>query len=191
MSAHELLGGLATLLGVGSCSIYLWQILLRQIKPHIFSWFIWGVVGLIGFAAQYAAHAGPGAWTVGVSSIFCLIITVAGLFYGEKSITRSDWACLIFALTAIPAWMATRNPLWAVVIVSAIDATGFYPTFRKSWIKPREESVPTFVLYTFQMFFALTALDTVNVTTALYPATIFVLNMALVFTLLNRRRALT
>src|SRR3954471_17103449 len=103
MPSHEFLGGLATLLGIGSCSIYLWQVLKRKIKPHIFSWFIWGVVEVIGFAAQYAAKAGPGAWTVGVSSIFCLIIAAAGLVHGEKSITRSDWTCLIFALSAIPA----------------------------------------------------------------------------------------
>ncbi len=179
MSAKEIIGGLAVVVGVTSQFLYLWQVFRRTIKPHIFSWFIWGVLGLIGFAAQYASNAGPGSWAIGVSSSICFVIAAAGFFYGEKSITRSDWACFIFSLSAIPVWMATKNPLWAVVIVSTIDAAAFYPTFRQSWMTPHEEGMIAFLLYGLQMVLSLFALESFTLTTALYPAVILVMNVAL------------
>src|SRR4051794_15323690 len=113
MSANEILGALATILGLISCGIYLWQVFRRTIRPHIFSWIIWSLLAFIGFTAQRVAHAGPGSWTTGFSAFGCFMVAALGLFYGEKSITRSDWTCFIFALFAIPAWIATHNPLWA------------------------------------------------------------------------------
>ncbi len=190
MLGKEIIGGLATLLGTGSCLIYLWQIFKRTTKPHVFSWFIWGILSLIGFLAQYAAKAGPGSWAVGASSLFCFVVAFTGLFYGEKAITRGDWVCFIFSLSSIPVWLATSNPLWAVVIVSAIDAVAFYPTVRKSWFSPQEEGMTTFFIYGLQMFLALAALESYTLTTVLYPATIFVLNMGLTFMLFYRRRIL-
>ena len=178
------------MLGIGSCTLYLWQVFHRTIKPHVFSWIIWGTIGLIGFAAQYVGKAGPGCWAIGASSILCFVIAGTGFFYGEKSVTRSDWACFIVSLSAIPVWLATSNPLWAVVIVSAIDAVAFYPTFRKSWMNPHEEGMMAFLLYGLQMLLSIIALENFTLTTALYPATIFVLNIALTLTLLYRRRAL-
>lgn len=184
------MGGLAVAVGVISQLLYLWQIFHRTVKPHIFSWFIWGVLGLTGFAAQYASNAGPGSWAIGVSGSICFVIAAVGFFYGEKSITRSDWVCFIFSLSAIPAWMATSNPLWAVVIVSTIDAAAFFPTFRKSWMTPHEEGMIAFFLYGLQMVLSLLALESFTLTTALYPAVILVMNASLTLTLLCRRRIL-
>ena len=190
MSPKEIIGGLAVMVGMIAQGLYLWHIFRRTIKPHIFSWVIWGLLGLIGFAAQVAANAGPGCWAMGVSSALCLVIASAGLFYGEKSITRGDWICFILLLSAIPAWMATNNPLWAVIIVSAIDTGAFYPTFRKSWMAPHQESAASFLLYALQTFLSLGALENFTWTTALYPATILTMNIILTSTLLYRRRLL-
>ena len=190
MSPKEIIGGLAVMVGMIAQGLYLWHIFRRTIKPHIFSWVIWGLLGLIGFAAQVAANAGPGCWAMGVSSALCLVIASAGLFYGEKSITRGDWICFILLLSAIPAWMATNNPLWAVIIVSAIDTGAFYPTFRKSWMAPHQESAASFLLYALQTLLSLAALESFTWTTALYPATILTMNIILTSTLFCRRRLL-
>ena len=178
------------MLSLGSGAIYLWQIYCRTIKPHVFSWVIWGTLSVISFAAQCSDKGGPGSWAMGVSALLCFVIAGAGFFYGEKSITRGDWACFIFSLMAIPVWLATSNPLWAVVIVSVIDAVAFYPTYRKSWMSPHEEGITVFSIYALQMFLSVVALDNLTLTTALYPAAVFVLDISLVLTLLYRRRIL-
>jgi uncharacterized membrane protein YidH (DUF202 family) len=190
MLEKEIIGGLAAVLGVAGYGIYMWQVRRRTIRPHMFTWIIWGVVMSIGFAAQYVEDSGPGAWNLGVGAVATILIAVASYFYGEKNITRGDRVVFIGALSAIPAWLATNDPLWAVVIISAIDAAAFYPTFRKSWIKPQEESLWAFLIGIPQFSLSIAALERTTLTTVLYPATIAVLNALLVVMLLWRRKAL-
>ena len=40
---------------------YFRDIFKRQTKPHIFSWFVWGLISIIAFFAQLAKGAGVGA----------------------------------------------------------------------------------------------------------------------------------
>jgi len=188
MSAKEIFGGIAVAVGLAGQGWYLLQAMRRTVRPHIFSWIIWGLLGLIGTAAQYTANAGPGCWSVGISSITCFFIAIAGLFHGEKSITRGDWICFLFLLSAIPVWVMTKNPLWAVVIVCAIDTGAFYPTFRKSWSQPHKEGIIGFSAYALQMVFSFAALESFTLTTTLYPIVLFAMNAALAVTLLYRRR---
>jgi hypothetical protein len=190
MTEKEIIGIAAVVLGVAGYGFYMGQIYRRAIKPHMFTWIIWGIVMSIGFAVQYAEEAGPGAWNLGVGAAATILIAAASCFYGERKITRGDWVFFIGALSAIPAWLMARDPLWAVVIISLIDAAAFYPTFRKSWMKPREEGSVIYFNGAVQFSLSIAALEKITVTTALYPATIAVLNAGLVMMLLWRRRVL-
>lgn len=190
MLEKEIIGGAAVAIGLYSYAVYLWQIYRRTIKPHLFTWIIWGTLMFIGFAAQYVENAGPGSWNMGVSAVITFVIAGAAYFYGEKNITRSDWIAFIVALSAIPAWIMTDNPLWAVVIISGIDVVAFYPTFRKSWYRPGEEGAWSFFTGGAQFALSIFALENMTFTTVLYPAVIAAMNMLLVTMLLCRRRAL-
>jgi hypothetical protein len=191
MTEKEIIGGISVVVAMAGQGSYLWLVLRRAVKPHIFSWIIWGLLGFIGAAAQYAANAGPGSWSVAISSIVCIFIAVAGFYHGERSITRGDWICFILLLSAIPVWLLTKNPMWAAVIVSAIDAGAFYPTFRKAWRRPHDEGISAFGTYAFQMVIAFAALESYTITTTAYPVTLFVMNAAMAALLLYRRRIVT
>jgi chromate transport protein ChrA len=188
MSEKEIIGAGAVAIGLISYGIYLWQIYRRTVKPHVFTWLLWGLLTSIGFAAQYAENAGAGAWILGLSSLANFVIAALAYFYGEKNITKSDWVSFIIALSAIPVWMATSNPFYAVIIISIIDAVAFYPTFRKSWKKPQEESALSFTAMTVPFALSIFALEKITLTTALYPATIVTLNTLLIAMLLWRRK---
>lgn len=190
MTSKEILGGIAVLLGIGSNLLYLWQVVRRHIRPHLFSWVVWGTIGLIGFAVQRSGDAGAGSWALGTSSVFCFIIAGLSLLYGEKTITRGDWIAFIGALSAIPVWVATSDALWAVLIVCGIDVVAFYPTYRKSWNNPHSEGITAFFFYGLQMLLAALAVENMTFTTTIYPALIFVLNMGLVILLSWRRKVL-
>jgi len=190
MLEKEIMGGVGVAAVSAVQAYYLWQVLKHKVRPHIFSRIVWTLLGFIGFAAQISSNGGPGAWTIGIGSLWCFAITIAGFFHGEKTITRNDWACFIFSLSAIPVWQATHNALWAVVIVSAIDAVSYYPTMRKSWVNPHQEGALAFIGYTVPLAFSLIALDSFTLTTALYPATILTMNVVLVSMLVYRRKVL-
>jgi hypothetical protein len=190
VSGKEIIGALSVVICLYSYGLYMWQIHKRLIKPHLFTWVIWGTLMLIGFAAQYADHAGPGSWNMGVSALITFIIAGQSYFCGEKEITRSDWAALIVAFSAIPVWRMMHDPLWAVIIVSAIDVVAFYPTFRKSWYRPGEEGAFSFFMAAIQFMLSVFALENFTLTTALYPIVITLMNLLLVGMLLYRRRVL-
>ena len=190
MTEKEILGGLSVVLGLVCYVVYMWGIYRGSTKPHLFTWLLWSILISITFSVQVVENAGPGSWHIGMSALVTLFIVGVSFFRGEKNITRSDWAAFIIALSAIPVWKMTGNPLWAIIIVSMIDAAAYYPTFRKSWMKPWEEPALAYFIGMVQFSISLFALERVAFTTALYPAVVAVLNFTMVLLLLWRRKAL-
>jgi hypothetical protein len=186
----SVLGTLSVTVGLISLVPYLVDVVRGRTKPHMFSWLIWGMVMAIACAAQWAADAGPGAWWTLCSALGCLSIAALSLWQGEKNITRSDWWALVFAFLAIPLWYVTEEPLWSVILVTCIDISGYYPTFRKSYLKPYEEHATAFSIGAVGCFISICAMESFTLTTVLYPIMICSMNALLVTMLLLRRRIL-
>jgi hypothetical protein len=144
----------------------------------------------IAFCAQLYDQAGAGSWATGLSAAFCLGIGVVAPFRGEKHITRGDWIAFITTSLAIPLWVVTSHPLWSVLLVTAIDAIAYYPTFRKSYAKPDEELVSKYVLTVIRYVFSLLALERYTVVTSVYQLVSIVMEASIVIMLLWRRAAL-
>jgi hypothetical protein len=190
MTLKDMFGLLSLVLSVVSYVPYARSIFVANTKPHAFTWLVWGAVMAIAFVAQLLDKAGAGSWATGLSAAFCLGIGVVALFRGEKHITRGDWIALVFTLLAIPLWVVTSDPLWSVLLVTGIDAVAYYPTFRKSYVKPDEELAFKYVLTVIRYLFSLLALEHYTVVTSVYQLVSIVMEMAIVVMLLWRRAAL-
>lgn len=159
------------------------------IRPHLFSWLVWGLTTLVVFLAQLAGNGGVGAWPIGVSGAITSYVTVlAWVRRGDLEITRTDWVFLIGALSALPLWFATSDPLSAVVILTVVDLAGFGPTFRKGWSHPHEEKIGFFGLFAARNLLVLLALEHYSATTTLFPAAVGLACVALMGMLAWRRR---
>lgn len=167
---------------------YVASIMRGKTRPHAFSWFIWGLISSIGFAAQVAEGAGPGSWARGFGSATCFIFAGLSLFKGERSIKRSDWVALAIALSAIPLWVLTKTPFWSVILVCTIDTIGYFPTIRKSWIKPHEETARSYLFSCLGAFFSILAIEHFTPSTWLYPAVLTISNGSMAVFLLLRRK---
>jgi hypothetical protein len=183
----EVYGSLSVIMAIASYIPYLIATIRGTNKPHLFSWVLWSLLTWIAFAIQTLSGAGPGAWASGVTAFCCLAIAIASLRHGEKTITRGDWVAFLAGLLTIPLWLAANDPTIAAVLVTIIDLFGFYPTFRKSWHKPREEMAITHFLSLIKHLLSINALTTVSVPTAFYPAALFLANVLLVAMILFRR----
>lgn len=159
------------------------------ILPHAFSWIIWTLVTLSVFFAQLAGGAGQGAWAIGLSGL--LTAYVAGLAWVRRAtlgITVSDYLFLGGALTALPAWWLTDDPLSAVVILTAVDLSGFGPTVRRAWSHPEREQVSFYAMAALRNTLVIAALEQTTITTALFPAAVGVGCVLLCMFVLARRR---
>lgn len=184
----EIFGILSTFMMLCSRANYFNSTFRGRTRPHAFSWFIWGIISTIGFAAQVAEGAGAGSWARGLSAATCFMLVVVSLMKGEKNIRRSDWVTLVVALCAIPLWVATKTPVWSVILVCCIDTIGYFPTVRKSWDKPHSETALSYTLSCLCALFSIFAIENYTLSTWLYSAVLTVTNGGMVAFLLIRRK---
>lgn len=170
---------------------YIRSIIQGSVKPHVFSWVIWGTTTFVVFLAQLEDNGGVGAWPIGVSGgISIFIALLAYIKRADIAITKTDWVFFMSAMSSLPFWYFTSDPLWAVVILTTVDVLGFGPTARKSYIYPHSESLLFFALFTARNLIVITALENYSVTTVLFPAVIAAACMLLMTMITYRRRVL-
>lgn len=176
-------GLIAILIAFISYAPYIRDMHKGKTKPHAYSWFIWALIGYIAGFAQLKSGGGAGAWVSILSATIMLYIAVVAYLDGSIKFTKSDKLSLGAALIAIPLWVVTKQPLLAVILVSAIDATGFWPTLRKSYHVPHQETLSNYWLAAIKNIIAIAALQKYSLITLIYPASL-VLTDGLCFILL-------
>lgn len=140
LNCKDIYGYASVALTFAGYSPYIRSTIRGKIKPHVFSWMIWSAIAGIAFFAQDSDGAGPGAWAMGITAISCAIIAVLAFFIGDRDIKRSDWGFFLGAICSLPVWYITHNALYAIFLITLIDAFGYYPTFRKTWNRPFDEN---------------------------------------------------
>jgi len=188
----EFLSALAIALTFFAFFPYIRSIRKDEIKPHVFSWVIWGSTTFIVFLAQLKDGGGAGAWPIGVSGL--ITIYVAFLAYVKKAditITKTDWFFFLSAMMSLPLWYFTADPLWAVVILTGVDVFGFGPTVRKAYSHPFDEDRIFFSLFMARNLIVIIALENYSLTTVLFPAVIAAACLALLILITYRRRILS
>ena len=167
---------------------YLLSIVRGVTRPHVFSWVVWGTTTFVVFLAQLEDEGGVGAWPIGISgSITIVIALLAYVKRADVSITKTDWAFFVAAMTSLPLWYFSSDPLWAVVILTTIDVLGFGPTVRKAYWHPHSESIAFFSLFTARNLLVIMALENYSITTVLFPATIAATCICLIAMISYRR----
>jgi hypothetical protein len=191
MSCKAILSGAAIVLTIVAFFPYVRAIVHGTTRPHVFSWVIWGATTIVVFLAQLEGKGGAGAWPIGVSgSITIGIAVLAYVKRADIAITKTDWLFFVAALSSLPLWYLTSDPLWAVVVLTVVDVLGFGPTIRKAYHYPHSESVPFYALFAARNLLVVMALENYSVTTVLFPAVIAAACVLLMALLTYRRRAL-
>lgn len=189
MDTRELLGLLSIAIAIVTTALYVRAVLAGRARPHAFTWGIWALISAVVFAAQRGEGAGAGAWLQGWMILSCSGTMVLGLTHGDRGYTRADWVALGFALASVPLWLATGTPLWSVVLLCAIDGAGFAPTFRKSWVRPREEPPLPYILWGVGALVSVAAMEVHTLAAVLYPLFLAGINFAFVGMLFCRKNA--
>jgi hypothetical protein len=191
MSYKEILSAVAIALTLAAFVPYIRTIISGTTKPHVFSWVIWGATTFVVFLAQLEGKGGVGAWPIGVSGGITIFVAVlAYVKRADITITKTDWLFFVSAISSLPLWYLTSDPLWAVVVLTTVDVLGFGPTVRKAYSFPHSESLLFFSLFAARNLLVIMALENYSVTTVLFPAVIAAACMLLMAMVTYRRRAI-
>lgn len=184
------LAGAVSIISLLSYLPYMRDCIRKRTRPHIFTWVVFAMLTAIAWWAQVQDGAGPGAWITLTTLMFCVVISVFAIPYGEKTITRSDWLSFGGAWLAVLLWVMTDDATWSLILVLVIDALAFYPTFRKTYYKPNEETLVFWIIGSLKFAVALVTLDNWTFLTWGYPLYLLVVNGGFTIFMLVRRRQL-
>lgn len=152
---------------------------------------VWGTNTSVAFYATLSTQGGAGAWAVGFSA--AITFAVAALAWQKRAditITRLDWLFFVAGLAAIPLWFVARDPLGAIVVVTAVEVAGFGPTLRKFRHQPWSEPVSFLAILILRNALVTAALEQRTLTTILFPAAMAAACAVLIVVLVWRRRVL-
>lgn len=169
-------------------SVYVRSIFHRKTKPHLYTWLLWWILGSIVTIVQITNDAG---WSIMISWLMAWCnLTLAGLSlkYGETRLTKRDKYLLLWALITIILWQLSKNDLIAIILVCFIDTIAFYFTFKKSYKKPYDEKLSSYILWTFQLVSFALAVNNPTLTNLLYPIFLASMELVFVFFLIWRRK---
>jgi uncharacterized protein with PQ loop repeat len=167
---------------------YVRDTLQKKTTPHIYTWFIWGLVTAIAYGLQVTNGAGVGSWVTLAVAVICFFIFALGLRHGKKDITKSDTVFFILSFVALFLWLIAKQPVLSVILASTIDMLGFIPTIRKSWNKPYSETLFSYELNTFRHGLSIFALQRYSIVTWLYPLSWVIANALFSAILIIRRK---
>jgi len=176
--AKEVLGVVVAILTVVGYVPYVRDTINGRTRPHVYTWFVWALVGAIAFGLQVSGGAGFGSLGTLAATIVCLLVFGLGLRQGDRDTVASDMVFLGLSLVALVLWVFAKQPVASVILVSAVSLLGFVPTIRKSWNRPDQETLICYVSNTLRNGLGLAALQHVTLVTSLYMVTWLVANGA-------------
>jgi hypothetical protein len=166
---------------------YLWSAVRGSTTPHPLSWAIWSTLGAVGAAATASAGGGPVVILLAITVLLEVTVFFVSLRSFPRPFTGSPLP-LVAAVTGAAVWLTADSPLAGAVGVVVADASGLWPTLRKTWADPNSE--PPIPWAVGALAFLLGCLSVSRATPAalLYPGYLFAGNALVAGAAYGRRR---
>lgn len=190
MSIYFIFWILWVILGLVAYVVYFRAIFRGETKPHLYTWMIWGILWT---TASIISFRNGGGWWILVPVMMGILNTtlaIIAFFYGEKHISQKDKILLWLCCVMFVFWLLTKHDLWTMIIACLIESVGFYFTWKKSYKKPYQEDLTSYIIWTFEFLFAVLAIEHISVINWLYPSYLFLSEGAFIIFLLWRRKVI-
>ena len=186
----ETLGAVSVALFVVAYAPYFYSIYKQETKPHPYSWSAWGLLLAVTFLIQISEGAGPGAWGTGIVALLQLSVAAIGWIRRENVIiTRSDTVSFVAALISLVLWLFANSPLLAILLITAVDILGYWPTLHKTYNEPYSDNLLAYSISTVALLCSILAIETFNAITATEPFAFLFMNILFVLAIGWRRHA--
>lgn len=164
---HKSVGELAGVVACIAYIVYVLAIFFSVTKPSRVTWLVWAFVNVIMCWSYRDGGAQETWWVSLIHAGGCLVIFLVILLpkKGEANLkdlalfpfskkkkedreTAIDFYCLAGAAIGLCLWQVLNSPGIALGMCIAADACGLGPTFKKSWLRPKDENLFAWTLST-------------------------------------------
>jgi hypothetical protein len=115
-------------------------------------------------------------------------VAILALRYGGGGLERRDWIALGAAVGGLGVWLFMSQPLLALLLVIAVDATGSWLTLQKTYKRPETETPATWLLNAASSACGLLAVGSWRLTLLIYPAYLLLANATIAGVVLMGQR---
>lgn len=185
---EDLIGIIAAIISLLSYIPYIRSILKKRTTPHLISWIIFTALSIGAFLGQWFNGAEAGSFVTASMVITNMAVLLLALKFGEPTIYKTDYACLIGAILIIPCWFYTHNDALAMFLITAVTYLGFLPVLRKIWTKPSSEHLSIYAVSLLKFSLGLIAIEHYNFETSFYPAALIAINLFLIALVWARKK---
>lgn len=175
MLALQWLSGIVALFGFFP---YIKAIIKKETSPHLLTWIIWTLIGLLLAASYFAAGASLGDLIIPFAYVIgeILVMTLA-LKYGKRGYDPGDILCFFGALLSIILWILTKNALLALFLNILVDFLGAVPTIRQVYSDPKSENLTGWIFFLVGNGLNLLALGKYTLVVLSYPLYLFLISL--------------
>ncbi len=165
---------------------YIRAIIKGETKPSKMSWLIWGCLDVITLLAMYAQHSVNGQIIGAVCGAF--VVFILAMKYGKSGWTKLDMFCLSGAIIGIVLWQTMSNPNLGILASAVTAIIGSIPTFVNAWKNPEQENFTAWTIFWISCVLAMFAIPQWTIADATQPIFFTVIETAMMFILIIRRR---
>ena len=177
------MGWLAIAIMLIAYSGQLWKIWTGIPKSHPVAWFGFGFLTGVGYLVQRQEGGGSGSWVMGLTAIFCFIISFSS-FYRRggtlRDFDRWDWTAFIFGTITFAVYLASKKLSWgpvtSAVLAAAADVILYWPIWKDSWREPEKEYVPGYALNSAKFVPSIFGMQSYSIATLIYPSALIIVN---------------
>lgn len=156
-SVKQVVAGIATILTFVAYISYYKDILKGKTHPHIYSWFLWALLGILVVGLQIEGKAGAAVLVSFAALLACIGVVLLSIKRGTRDVTKLDGYVAGLGVLATIFWLVVDQPVISVVLLITADLLAFIPTIRKSWSKPRSETLSLYITNAIRFSMALFA----------------------------------
>jgi hypothetical protein len=146
-------------------TLYIRLIAKNQIKPHGVTYLVWSIILGLNFVIQLKSGVGISAFFLGVNFLGCGLVFLFCLIKGHVRYDKLDWFCFALAIIAILLWLFATTPLYSVILSCVIDFFAIFPSFRKSFKDPWEDSPIAYWIAALEYLFSIPSYQVFSIIT--------------------------
>jgi len=169
---------------------YIVDTILGKTTPHLFSWIVFLIMDSIAFLIQIWDNAGPWAWGTFATWFMAFVVVILALKNWEKNITRSDIFAFSLAILSVILYILLEDPFYSLIVVLSILVFAMYPTFRKTYHKPSEETLSLYIVAWIRSIISIIATINISILTIWLPVFVVLINVLFISMVLIRKRQL-
>lgn len=185
----QLLPWLAGAIAIVAYVPYLRDTWSGKTRPNRATWWIYTVVGLVATSGSFAVGARESLTVPLVYATASLAVALVAIKRGEGGFTLLDRSCLATAAVSIVLWIATGDPVLAVLLNCVADLAGSLPTMVKAWREPARENRWGWILFLTANSLNLLLISDWNAWVSLYPVTLWFCSLVITAGCVLARRA--